>query len=80
MQIFFAVLIGFIMVLIFYYGGSLIPCIIFHSANNALKALSAEGSMDPKTEMILNIVLIVVVLGGYLLYLVKVLPNKKVSE
>ena len=79
-QVFFAILIGFMMVLIFYYGGSLIPCIIFHSANNALKAFSAEGSMDPKTEMILNIVLIVVVLGGYLLYPVKLLPNKKVSE
>ena len=68
------------MVLIVYYGGSLIPCIIFHSANHALKAFSAEGTIDPKVEMILNIVLIVVVLGGYLLYLVKVLPNKKVSE
>ena len=79
-QVFFAVLVGFVMVLIFYYGGSLIPCIVFHSANNALKAFSAEGSMDPKVEMILNVVLIVVVLGGYLLYLVKVLPNKKVSE
>jgi len=79
-HVFFAVLIGFVMVLIFYYGGSLIPCIVFHSANNALKGFSAEGSMDPKTEIILNIVLIVVVLGGYLFYLIKVLPNKKVSE
>ncbi len=79
-QIIFAVLIGFIMVLIFYYGGSLIPCIIFHSANNGLKAFSAESSMDPKVEMILNLVLIVVVLGGYLVYLVKVLPNKKMPE
>ena len=76
-QIIFAVLVGFVMVLIFYYGGSLIPCIAFHSANNALKAFSAEGNMDPKVEMILNILLIVVVLGGYLVYLVKVLPNKK---
>ena len=79
-QVFFAILIGFMMVLIFYYGGSLIPCIVFHSANNALKGFSTEGSMDPKTEMILNLVLIVVVLGGYLLYPVKLLPNKKVSE
>ena len=79
-QVFFAILIGFMMVLIFYYGGSLIPCIVFDSANNALKGFSTEGSMDPKTEMILNLVLIVVVLGGYLLYPVKLLPNKKVSE
>ena len=79
-QVFFAILIGFMMVLIFYYGGSLIPCIVFHSANNALTGFSAEGGMDPQTEMILNLVLNVVVLGGYLLYLVKVLPNKKVPE
>ena len=79
-QVFFAVLVGFVLVLIFYYGGSLISCIVFHSANNALTGFSAEGGMDPQTEMILNLVLNVVVLGGYLLYLVKVLPNKKVSE
>ena len=80
MQIFFAILVGFVLVLIFYYGGSLISCIVFHSANNALTGFSAEGGMDPQTEMILNLVLNVVVLGGYLLYLVKVLPNKKVPE
>ena len=76
-QVIFAIFVGFVLVLIFYYGGSLIPCIIFHSANNALGGFSAEGNMDPKTEMILNFVLIIVVLGGYLVYLVKVLPNKK---
>ncbi len=76
-QVFFAILVGFVMVLIFYYGGSLIPCIVFHSANNALTAFSAEGNMDPKFEMILNLVLSIVVLGGYLIYLVKVLPNKR---
>ena len=79
-QIVFAVLVGFVLVLIFYYGGSLIPCIVFHSANNALNAFSAEGNMDPKTEMILNVITFAVILGGYLVYLVKVLPNKKISE
>ena len=79
-QVFFAILIGYLLVLIFYYGGSLISCIVFHSANNALTGFSAEGGIDPQTEMILNLVLIVVVLGGYLLYPVKLLPNKKVSE
>lgn len=70
-QIVFAVLVGFVLVLIFYHGKSLIPCILFHSANNALKVFSAEGSLDPQTEMVLNLVLIVVVLGGYSLYLVR---------
>ena len=75
-QIIFAVLVGFVLVLIFYRGGSLIPCIVFHSVNNALGAFEAEGTMDPKLQRVLNIVLFIVVLGGYLLYLVKAFPNK----
>ncbi len=79
MQIAFAVLVGFVLVLIFYHGGSLIPCIVFHSANNALKVFEADGAMSAQTEMILNLVLIVVVLGGYLLYLVRAFPGKAVK-
>ena len=75
-QIVFAVLVGFVLVLIFYHGKSLISCILFHSANNALKVFSAEGNLSPQTEMALNLALIVVVLGGYLLYLAKAFPKK----
>ncbi len=75
-QIVFAILVGFVLVLIFYYGKSLIPCILFHSANNALKVFAAEGSLNPRTEMVLNLILIVVVLGGYSLYLIKEFPEK----
>ncbi len=75
-QIVFAVLVGLVLVLIFYRGGSLIPCIVFHSANNALSAFSAEGTMDPKTETALNVVMIVVVLGGYALWLLRAFPKK----
>ncbi|MBR5755262.1 MAG: CPBP family intramembrane metalloprotease [Erysipelotrichaceae bacterium] len=76
-QIIFAVLVGLVLVLIFHHGGSLIPCIVFHSANNALHSFTAEGAMDPKIEMILNVFLIVVVLGGYAVYLLKAFPEKK---
>ena len=75
-QIGFAILVGFVLVLIFYHGKSLIPCILFHAANNALTVFAAEGSMSPQVNMILNLVLIVVVLGGYMLYLVKRFPEK----
>ena len=75
-QIIFAVLVGFVLVLIFHFGGSLIPCIIFHAANNALSAFENAGKMDPRTELVLNFVLIVVVLGGYLLYIYKVFCKK----
>ena len=75
-QIVFAVLVGFVLVLIFYHSRSLIPCILFHSANNMLTAFSAETSIDPRTEMVLNIALSVLVLGGYILYLVKTFGKK----
>ncbi len=70
-QVVFAVLVGFVLVLIFYHGKSLIPCIIFHSANNALKVFAADGAFDPQIEMVINFMLIIVVLGGYLFYLLK---------
>ena len=76
-QIVLAVLLGFVLVLIFYYGKSLIPCILFHSANNALKVFSADGSLDPQTEMVLNLVVIAIVLGGYSLYLVRAFSMKE---
>ena len=76
-QIVLAVLLGFVLVLIFYYGKSLIPCILFHSANNALRVFSADGSLDPQTEMVLNLVVIAIVLGGYSLYLVRAFSMKE---
>ena len=75
-QIIFAVLVGFVLVLIFYYGKSLVPCIVFHSANNALKVFEVNGSFSPQVEMVMNLVVIFVVLGGYVFYLVKVFPGK----
>ena len=75
-QVVYAVLVGFVLVLIFYHGKSIVPCIVFHSANNALRVFSAEGSLSPQAEMILNLLIIVVVLGGYLLYLIKAFSKK----
>ena len=75
-QIVFAVLVGFVLVLIFCHGKSLVPCILFHSANNALRLFSAVGNLSPQTEMVLDLALIIVVLGGYSLYLVKAFTPK----
>ena len=74
-QIVFAVLVGFVLVLIFHHGKSLIPCVLFHAANNALTVFSVEGKLNPQANILLNLLLIVVVLGGYSLYLVSAFPN-----
>ena len=79
-QVVFAVMVGFVLVLIFYHGKSLIPCILFHSANNALKVFASEGILNPQAEMIINLVVIVVILGGYLFYLVKAFPIKETTS
>ena len=76
-QIVFAVLVGFVLVWIFYHGKSLIPCILFHSVNNALKVFAVEGRFSPQTEMILNLAVIVVLLGGYAAYLVRTFPIRE---
>ncbi|MBE5808950.1 MAG: CPBP family intramembrane metalloprotease [Clostridiales bacterium] len=74
-QIVFAVLVGFTLVLIFLRSGSLMPCIVFHSLNNALGAFATASAFGRQTELMLNLALMVVVLGGYLLYLIKAFPN-----
>ena len=66
---------GLVLVLIFSSGGSLIPCILFHSANNCLTAFGSEGGLNPGTQVLLNVILIVLVLGGYLLFLSRSLPQ-----
>ena len=50
---------------------------VVDSVNNAIGAFGAEGQLDSRTEMIVNLILIVVVLGGYLIYLYKIAPKEE---
>lgn len=43
-QIIFAVAVGYTLVLLFYKGGSLLPCIAFHSLNNALSGIEKNNA------------------------------------
>lgn len=70
-QIIFAILVGFVLVLIFYLGGSLIPCIVYHAVNNSLIAFRAEGSFNPHIELFIKLALYIIVLGGYVVYLLQ---------
>ena len=51
LQILFAVAVGFALVIIFYKGKSLLPCIVFHALNNSLSAF--EKTSTTQTDMIL---------------------------
>jgi len=68
-QIFFAVLIGFLYVIIFWRGGSLWPCVISHGVLNSLSAFSASG------ESMIRIVVLCVLVVVYAVVLLKRLPK-----
>ena len=70
-QIFFAVLIGFLYVIIFWRGGSLWPCIISHGVFNSLSAFSADG------ESVIYLAILCVLTVVYAVILMKTLPKAK---
>ncbi|MBR6700298.1 MAG: CPBP family intramembrane metalloprotease, partial [Firmicutes bacterium] len=72
-QIFFAVLIGFLYVIIFWRGGSLWPCIISHGVFNSLSAFSGEG------EGMIRLMILCVLTVAYAVILLKTLPKGKVN-
>jgi membrane protease YdiL (CAAX protease family) len=70
-QIFFAVLIGFLYVIIFHSGGSLWPCVISHGVFNSLSAFSAEG------EELLQLGILCMLTVVYAVILLKTLTKGK---
>ncbi|MBE6935431.1 MAG: CPBP family intramembrane metalloprotease [Ruminococcaceae bacterium] len=70
-QIFFAVLIGFLYVILFWRGGSLWPCVISHGVFNSLSAFSADG------EGVIPLAILCVLTVGYALVLLKTLPKRQ---
>lgn len=66
LQIAYAIAIGFAFAMFFYKSGSLIPCIITHSAIDVASRFSGESS---QTQDIIAAVFLIIVAGGYALYL-----------
>ena len=73
-QICYAVVIGFLFVIIFYKSGSLLPCIITHSMFNALSAFSHPRLNEFMWQIIIAAIMIVIALA-YSIYIIK--TNKK---
>ena len=75
-QIIFAIAVGFLLVTIFYHGGSLLPCIIVHSAINMLGTFANDANLT--TEMhLLHLVVLIVITVAYTLILTRTLPKKQ---
>lgn len=74
-QIIFAIAVGFLFVLLFHRGGSLLPCILTHSAINTLSTFANEEGLSKKMHIIHCLILITITVA-YTLVLVKMLPKE----
>lgn len=72
-QIVFAVAVGFLLVTIFYRSGSLLPCILVHSAINTLGTFANDAGLTIKTQLAQAAALILLTVG-YTLILNRTLP------
>ena len=78
-QIVFAIAVGFLLVTVFYRGGSLLPCILVHSAINMLGTFANDTSLT--TEMhLLHLAALIVITVTYMLILTRTLPKSQWKE
>ncbi len=75
-QICFAIAVGFLLVTIFYRGGSLLPCIIVHSAINILSTFADKTGLTVEKKLI-HISVLIFITVAYNLILTKTLPKKQ---
>lgn len=77
-QVFGAIAIGFLFVTIFYRSGSLIPCIMTHSAINSINTF-ANGTGVTTEEQIVHSAVIMAISIAYTLFLIRALPKRRNS-
>ena len=75
-QIFFAIAVGFLLVTIFYRGGSLFPCIIVHSAINTLSIFANKTDMTMEKYLV-HIFILIFITIAYNLILIRTLPKNQ---
>lgn len=75
-QIVFAVAVGFLFVTLFYRGGSLIPCILVHSAINAFGTFANDTNLTAEMRL-LRLAVLIVITVAYTLILTKTLPKNQ---
>ncbi|MBE5780721.1 MAG: CPBP family intramembrane metalloprotease [Clostridiales bacterium] len=74
-QVCYAAAAGFLFVIILYRGGSLWPCVLTHSALNALSVFSLEAAAGEGALILTSLIHCAIALG-YALVLMKTLPKK----
>lgn len=74
-QIVFATAVGFLLVTIFYRGGSLLPCILVHSAINTLGTFASDAGLTMEMRL-LHLGVLIAITVAYTLILTGTLPEK----
>ena len=74
-QIVFAIAVGFLLVTIFYRGGSLIPCILVHSAINTLGTFANDAELTAGMQL-LHIAALIAITAAYTLILTRTLSKR----
>ena len=74
-QIVFAIAVGFLLVTIFYRGGSLLPCILVHSAINTLGTFASDAGLTMEMHL-LHLGALIAITVAYTLILTRTLPKK----
>ena len=75
-QIVFAAAVGFLLVTIFYRGGSLYPCIIVHSAINTLGTFANDTNLTTETRLG-HLAVLIAVAAAYTLILTRTIPKSQ---
>ena len=75
-QIIGAVAVGFLFVILYYRGGSLLPCIITHSTINITSVFANETGLTVEKRIIFHLILVVIT-AAYAFILTKTLPQKQ---
>lgn len=78
-QIVFAIAVGFLLVTIFYRGGSLLPCILVHSAINTLGTFANDTSLTTETHL-RHLTVLIAVTVVYTLILTRTLPKAQQAK
>lgn len=78
-QVFGAIAMGFLFVVIFYRGGSLIPCIVAHSLTDMVSAFANETGLTVEKRIIFSIIKLVIIVA-YIIILTKILPKKQTEN
>lgn len=78
-QIFYAIAVGFLFVIIFYKSKSLLPCIITHSLVNALSAFDNTSKLSPTMHIIVSVIIMAIAIV-YSLVIIKTTKNTTVEQ